>query len=367
MFTLKAKKGKKAMTPKQICDDVARTRKKQGQSPPDLTAVRRALNGKTHRRGRQETRGAKKKLSAAHLRALECMRKKLIAKADNDHEVHWADVIEKAGVPKVDATTAAKNMKDAGYDVAARRPRQKPLRTKDDEKDRERICKKWSHYPVDYFTDDLDLIMDNKQWPFPTYARAKKHAKATRVRFHLRTRGEGLKKAFTVPSKHKHKMNPGAGAKLLAGIVKDKIRVWHYLPNNKWNSSVAAACYRGPIAKALRTAHGAKSSYKILEDNDPQGYKTKLGADAKKEVGIKAIEFPKYSPDLNPMDYFVWDEVQRRMDKNPPKLESMEAFKVRLRKTAMSIPADVIRKGVQCLRKRARQVVAAKGRDIPRD
>ena len=366
MFMLKAKKGKQAMTPTQIRDALALTRKKQGQPPPDLTSVRRALNGKTHRRGRQETRGAKRKLSAANLRTLNSTRKKLIAKAENAHEVRWQDVIEKAGVPKVDSTTAAKNMKEAGYDIAARKPREKPLRTIEDEKDRERICRRWSHYPVDYFSDELDLIMDNKQWPFPTYARAKQHAKATRVRFHLRTRAEGLEKGFTIPSKHKHKMNPGASVKLLAGIIKDKIRVWHYLPN-KWNASVAAECYRGPIAKALRKAHGAKCSYKILEDNDPQGCKTKLGAEAKKEVGIKPIEFPKYSPDLNPMDYFVWDEVQRRMDKSAPKRESMEAFKARLRKTAMSIPADVIRKGVKCLRERARQVVDAKGRDIPRD
>ena len=204
--------------------------------------------------------------------------------------------------------------------------------------------------------------MDNKQWPFATYALAKKHAKATRVRFHLRTRGEGLQKGFTIPSKHKHKMNPGKGVKLLAGIIKDKIRVWHYLPGNKWNSSIAAECYRGPIAKALRRAHGDKTSYKILEDNDPQGYKTKKGSDAKKEVGIKPIEFPKYSPDLNPMDYFVWDEVQSRMDKNAPKRESFEAFKVRLRKTAMGIPACVIRKGVQNLRVRARHRLGAVSR-----
>lgn len=130
MFTLNSRKGKKAMTPTQIRADLARTRGKHGQAPPDLTSVRRALNGKSHRRGRKETRGRNKKLSAANLKALDSTRKKLIAKAENEHEVHWQHVIEKSGVPKVDPTTAAKNLNDNGYDIAARKPREKPLRPK---------------------------------------------------------------------------------------------------------------------------------------------------------------------------------------------------------------------------------------------
>jgi hypothetical protein len=363
-FKLKAQ----SKMPNAILKDLSKKREKRGEQPPDITTLRRALKGKTHRRGRQETRGAKKVLTASHLRALDSTRKKLIAKAGNEYEVHWDDVIKKAKVPQVDATTAAKNMQAAGYDVAARKPREKPLRTDDDEALREKICKKWSRYSDDYFNDELDGIWDNKWWPFETHDRAKKHKKATRVRFHLRKRSEGLQKGFTIPSKHKHKMNPGAGVKLLAAIVKGKIRVWHYLPKNAWNAKVAADCYRGPIIKALRRAHGPKKTFKILEDNDPQGYKTKSAAQAKKELGIHPIAFPKYSPDLNPMDYFVWDEVERRLEANAPKKkESLTAFKERLRRTAMGIPASVIRKGVASMKKRAQQVVKAGGGDIPRD
>ena len=136
-FSLKAQ-GK---VPNDILKDLSKWRKKKGEQPPDITTLRRALKGKTHRRGRQETRGSKKVLTAAHLRALDSTRKKLIVKADNEFEVHWEDVIQKAKVPLVDPTTAAKNMRDAGYDVAARKPREKPLRTDDDETLREKICK----------------------------------------------------------------------------------------------------------------------------------------------------------------------------------------------------------------------------------
>ena len=43
----------------------------------------------------------------------------------------------------------------------------------------------------------------------------------------------------------------------------------------------------------------------LLEDNDPSGYKTKLGEAAKARNKIKVPKIPKRSPDLNVMDYNV--------------------------------------------------------------
>lgn len=54
------------------------------------------------------------------------------------------------------------------------------------------------------------------------------------------------------------------------------------------------------------------------EDNDPSGYKSKKALDAKDSLGITALDFPRYSPDLNPMDFFLWEEVERRMAKSAP-------------------------------------------------
>ena len=52
------------------------------------------------------------------------------------------------------------------------------------------------------------------------------------------------------------------------------------------------------------------------QDNDPAGYKSKKALDAKDSLGITALDFPRYSPDLNPMDFFLWEEVERRMTKS---------------------------------------------------
>ena len=86
---------------------------------------------------------------------------------------------------------------------------------------------------------------------------------------------------------------------------------------------------------------------------------------AKREKNIHTIQFPRYSPDLNPMDYFVWAEVEQRMVASKPRrLESKDAFAKRLRTTALAIPSAVIRKGVADLKARARNCYENDGRVV---
>ena len=94
---------------------------------PDLTSVRRVLKGSTHCQGKPETRGAKKKLSKPNVRRLNTMRLQLIKEASGEREVHWQDVIEKARVPSVSPQTARKRLREEGYDVGGRPPREKPM------------------------------------------------------------------------------------------------------------------------------------------------------------------------------------------------------------------------------------------------
>jgi hypothetical protein len=49
------------------------------------------------------------------------------------------------------------------------------------------------------------------------------------------------------------------------------------------------------------------------------------------------------------------------------KKESIEAYKDRLKKCAMSVPVSLIRKALLSMKQRALQVVQAEGGDIPRD
>ena len=49
------------------------------------------------------------------------------------------------------------------------------------------------------------------------------------------------------------------------------------------------------------------------------------------------------------------------------KKETVDEFKKRLRRTAMNLPASLIRKAVEAMPKRAAAVAKAGGGDIPRD
>ena len=104
----------------------------------------------------------------------------------------------------------------------------------------------------------------------------------------------------------------------------------------------------------MRRYRGAKRLYKVLEDNDPTGYKSNVAKRMKESLSIEPMEFPRISPDLNPMDFWLWAEVERRMEKNAPsRLETMAQHKARLRRAAFAIPESEVKKAVEDMKARA--------------
>ena len=106
----------------------------------------------------------------------------------------------------------------------------------------------------------------------------------------------------------------------------------------------------------------------VFEDNDPVGYKSGKGKQAKADVGIKAVPMPQYSPDLNPLDFSLWDAIEDRMFANHPAIaESVAAYEKRLRLTALRLPAAVVEKAMRKIPSRMKDVIAAKGYNIKKD
>ena len=162
-------------------------------------------------------------------------------------------------------------------------------------------------------------------------------------------------------------MNTGVVAKVCAGISNGRLVLWEYL-RSRWNGEEAARLYRGPLIKTLRKCRGRKTRYMVFEDNDPAGYKSSKGVQAKADLGIRSVPSPPYSPDLNPLDYFVWDEIERRMINNAPReVESVSAYKKRFRLTALRLPRDLVTRAVRAMPGRMRAVVDAKGHSIKCD
>ena len=77
---------------------------------------------------------------------------------------------------------------------------------------------------------------------------------------------------------------------------------------------------------------------------------------------------PVYSPDLNPLDFSLWDEVERRVLKNAPaKVETVQAYKKHLRLTALRLPRDLVTRSASAMPTRTRAVVEVKGYSIKAD
>ena len=360
-------KDHQGQTPTQIHAMLVSRRARRNVAAPNLTNVRKALKGFTYKRGLKETRGRKIKYSKKWVKALNQQRKALIKKAQNDREVRWRDVVKAARAPKAHRSTVKRAFDREKIDVAARRPREKPQRTKEQLKERVDYCAEWSGKDSKFFVQGLDMIIDNKKFDVPTTERARRYMKQQRVRFHLRTPGEGLQDGFTKPGRKKNKMNTGAVAKVCAGLSNGRVVLWEYLPKT-WNGEEAASLYRGAIAKTLEKHRGQKRKYRVMEDNDPTGYKSGKALAAKAELGIEAFPMPRYSPDLNPLDFCVWNEIESRVLKNTPKeVETVAAYKKRLRLTALRLPASVVTKAVASIPKRMKAIVDAKGQSVKCD
>ena len=136
----------------------------------------------------------------------------------------------------------------------------------------------------------------------------------------------------------------------------------------QWSGAQAVDMYENIIAPALKRYRGEKRRYVILEDNDPIGYKFNVGIDAKAKLKIHPLPFPTYSPDLNPCDFSLWEEVENRMaEQKAPRRETMEGFQERLCRTALGLPKRVVVKMCRAMKGRAQAIYEKDGGHIPRD
>ena len=137
-----------------------------------------------------------------------------------------------------------------------------------------------------------------------------------------------------------------------------------------WGSEnvVAGRCRVAGREESARGAAQGKRRYITLEDNDPTGYKSKAAQGAKRKLHIKPIEFPPYSPDLNPLDFSLWKDIENRVSqKKIVGTEKRADFVKRLRLTALRTPKKTVRKAMNGMKDRIKEVIEAKGGNIKRD
>ena len=365
LVTESVAKGKEA---DDILALVVAGRRKTKTTPPKIWAIRRAMQGSTHKRGVAEMRGRKKKLNKVQVNRLFTKRKEMIQKTMASLKPRYVsyDMVKKAArVPRVDDTTVARYL-GRDFGVAWRRLREKPERSPVHEEQRKDVCQVWRKHPKRFFTHEVDLIIDCKKFQVPGNRFAARRLGRQRVRGALRSKKEGMKKAFLKPSSSKHKFNPGGHVHILAGICNDQVVLWEEI-TGRWCAKRAEEMYAGPILKVLKKRRPGKKSWRIMKYNDPAGFKSSLGKTAKKAHKMKELNQPPYSPDLNPLDFSIWAMIQAKALEGRRANETKQRYKERLRQIALRLPKASVKGAVESICGRAKAIFEANGQDIRRD
>jgi transposase len=99
------------------------------------------------------------------------------------------------------------------------------------------------------------------------------------------------------------------------------------------------------------------SDWILQEDNDPK-HKSKLAKDWKNQELIQTLDWPSYSPDLNPIEN-VWGLLKARLQANP--VYNLNSLVVRLQAEWKSLCVPYAQKLAQSCSRRVEGVIEAKG------
>ena len=298
--------------------------------------------------------GRPQRLDAAAVDELIARLDHMIVVADGKHEV-TVDHLRRHARVRASCRTISRALH--ARRVFFRRMREKHVLTSADIEARKKFAKEYKGKSAVWWTKTIDMHIDVKHFPVYLNANARGHAARAGVRGAYRTAGQGLEAPY-VKQSSRCKFNTGArGVMVLAGIGHGKVLVWEAIDGRNWNGDVAADMYTGPIRTALAKACPRKRKWRVLEDNDPAGFKCRKGIAAKSASGIESFNIPPRSPSLNVCDYALWSEVSRRLRATEAtwparKKESRKAYAARLRRTALRLPASFVNASISNMRSR---------------
>jgi transposase len=243
--------------------------------------------------------------------------------------------------------------------------REKPLLTEDDIKQRMKFGKDHADKPDSFWQKTVKGYLDEKHFtPYLTPA-ARSYARKRTARGAFRGKKKGLNKGYVKPKKSL-KRNCGKMVTMAVAISAEKVLACYEVKGN-WCGAAAEEFYTKHLGPALRkSCPSQKKEFLVVEDNDPTGHKCYAGEAGKAAAKITCLNFPKHSPDLMPLDYGFWAEVNKRLRAQEINFaadyhEKRTDFVARLRRTILRVPKSFLMKLVGAMKKRCQLVKKAKG------
>lgn len=242
------------------------------------------------------------------------------------------------------------------------RPKSKPELTPSDVVESFEFARRFLNKPRAFYTNTVHCYIDCKWFKINTTETAKHLNTRSRVRgvYKIPNKDPNLK-CYTKPSKS---LKTGARSICVAGAI-GRGRVLAFKPVQKWNGKTAAEFYKF-LAKKVRSTFGMRLQDKVIivEDNDPSGFNSNAGKLAKQTANIQVIKLPKRRPDLNPLDYSFWNDVNERVEEANvgKKSESRQSYINRLVRLAYRTDRQYITRTIGDMKRRISCLYRVKGR-----
>lgn len=97
-----------------------------------------------------------------------------------------------------------------------------------------------------------------------------------------------------------------------------------------------------------------------LQDDNAAPHRSRVVQDFLDQSGVRRIEWPARSPDLNPIEH-LWDEMGRRVRQRDPPVSSLTELANALREVWEAIPQTVIQTLIRSMPRRLHQVLRTRG------
>ena len=312
----------------------------------------------------RKKQGRSNALTAAQVDLLVRRLDELVVKADAQYAV-TVTMLRKAAKVKASVKTIQRAIH--ARNIYFRKLREKPVLTPDDVKARLKFAKKYKGKSSQWWNKNVHAFLDGKHFKTYLTSATRRLAAQHRTFGAYRAPGQGLSGGYVKPKKGMPSSTGSKNSLVMGAVGSGKVLLWYEVPEGRWSGQAAADMYSGPLKTALTKSWPTKRKHVVLEDNDPTGFQSSKGKAAKLVNGIESFAIPKRSPDLNPMDYCIWSEINRRMRRQEvkwanAKRESRAQYLKRLRRTAKNLSRDFVTSAIGDMKRRCQRLFEAKGR-----
>ena len=98
----------------------------------------------------------------------------------------------------------------------------------------------------------------------------------------------------------------------------------------------------------------------IFQDDNARPHRARVAVEFLQQAGINTMNFPAYSPDLNPIEH-MWDELGRRVKENHPPARDRQDLLRLLQLEWRRLPQRYLRTLVNSMRRRCEECLGNRG------